>query len=197
MEGNRAGSGTLLVGSPSFSSQLLKGACSGESRGGPRSLPRQAFSRGRLSDFLAILRVRTVLPSSIDTAFYPNARNYTGRVILPEQPVYGPERVAKEIVEAVAGRQDHHRLEHGRRSKASSFLRRAVSGLSWGIADYYTKLTKHLRHRQALQGFELLAQGSVGLELGYRGLLHETHKASQAPCHRMPLESEMTSKKPS
>ncbi|GIJ51235.1 short-chain dehydrogenase [Virgisporangium aliadipatigenens] len=59
--------------------------------------------------------VCTVLPASIDTPFYPNAANVTGRTPRPIPPVYRPETVATTIVrvlrrprrEAYAGALGH------------------------------------------------------------------------------------------
>jgi hypothetical protein len=59
--------------------------------------------------------VCTVLPASIDTPFYRNAANRSGRQVRPMPPVYPPETVARTIVrvlrrprrEAYAGRLGH------------------------------------------------------------------------------------------
>jgi NAD(P)-dependent dehydrogenase (short-subunit alcohol dehydrogenase family) len=56
---------------------------------------------------LAGVEVCTVLPATIDTPFYQNAANYTGRRPMAMPPVYTPERVAKAIVRLV----DHPRRE--------------------------------------------------------------------------------------
>jgi short-subunit dehydrogenase len=53
------------------------------------------------------VHVCTVLPATIDTPFYQNAANYTGRRPMAMPPVYTPERVAK----AVVGLVDHPRRE--------------------------------------------------------------------------------------
>ncbi|MET1086432.1 MAG: SDR family oxidoreductase [Arthrobacter sp.] len=42
--------------------------------------------------------VCTVLPATIDTPFYQNAANYTGRRPMALPPVYTPDRVAKAVV---------------------------------------------------------------------------------------------------
>ena len=52
------------------------------------------------------IRVCTILPWSIDTPFYVNAGNYTGREIHPVPPVVDPRRVAIAIVDAVEGERD-------------------------------------------------------------------------------------------
>lgn len=44
------------------------------------------------------ISVCTVLPATIDTSFYDNAANFTGRTVQPMPPVYSPEAVAKTII---------------------------------------------------------------------------------------------------
>lgn len=44
------------------------------------------------------IRVCTVLPPAIDTPFFDNAANYTGRRVLAMPPVYSAQRVARTIV---------------------------------------------------------------------------------------------------
>jgi NAD(P)-dependent dehydrogenase (short-subunit alcohol dehydrogenase family) len=51
------------------------------------------------------IRVCSVLPASIDTPFYSNAGNYTGRVVQPTPPVFDARSVAAKIVECVEGRR--------------------------------------------------------------------------------------------
>jgi short-subunit dehydrogenase len=52
------------------------------------------------------IRVCTVLPFSINTAFYENAANYTGHEIRPVPPVYQPDNVAVAIAKAIeSGRE--------------------------------------------------------------------------------------------
>jgi short-subunit dehydrogenase len=53
------------------------------------------------------IRVCTVLPSSMDTPFYANAGNYTGREIRPVPPVFNPANVAIAIVKAVERNRDY------------------------------------------------------------------------------------------
>lgn len=48
------------------------------------------------------VHVCTVLPATIDTPFYQNGANYTGRRPMAMPPVYTPERVAKAVVKLVA-----------------------------------------------------------------------------------------------
>lgn len=46
------------------------------------------------------IRVRVILPSTIDTPIYQNAANVTGRHVHPLPPISSPERVARAIVAA-------------------------------------------------------------------------------------------------
>ena len=56
---------------------------------------------------VAGVEVCSVLPATIDTPFYQNAANYTGRRPMAMPPVYTAERVAKAVVRLV----DHPRRE--------------------------------------------------------------------------------------
>ncbi|MCQ6272669.1 SDR family oxidoreductase [Pseudarthrobacter sp. R1] len=48
------------------------------------------------------VNVCTVLPATIDTPFYQNAANFTGRRPMALPPVYTPQRVAKAVVKLAA-----------------------------------------------------------------------------------------------
>jgi short-subunit dehydrogenase len=48
------------------------------------------------------VNVCTVLPATIDTPFYQNAANFTGRRPMAMPPVYTPQRVAKAVVKLAA-----------------------------------------------------------------------------------------------
>ncbi|WP_163164740.1 SDR family oxidoreductase [Arthrobacter sp. Alg241-R88] len=48
------------------------------------------------------VHVCTVLPATIDTPFYQNAANFTGRRPMAMPPVYTPQRVAKAVVKLAA-----------------------------------------------------------------------------------------------
>jgi short-subunit dehydrogenase len=52
------------------------------------------------------IRVCTILPSSVDTPFYANAGNYTGREVRPVAPVFDPRTVAMKIANAIEGERD-------------------------------------------------------------------------------------------
>jgi short-subunit dehydrogenase len=51
------------------------------------------------------IRVRTVLPASIDTPIYQHAANYTGREVHALPPVAAPSRVARAIVRSTGRRR--------------------------------------------------------------------------------------------
>lgn len=51
------------------------------------------------------IRVRVVLPATIDTAIYQHAANYTGRKVHPLPPLVAPTRVAHVIVRSVNRRR--------------------------------------------------------------------------------------------
>jgi short-subunit dehydrogenase len=47
------------------------------------------------------VHVCTVLPATMDTPFFANAANYSGRKVIPMAPVYTPERAARKAVALV------------------------------------------------------------------------------------------------
>lgn len=51
------------------------------------------------------IRVRVVLPATIDTPIFQHAANYTGRNVHPLPPLVAPERVARAIVRSVRRRR--------------------------------------------------------------------------------------------
>lgn len=70
------------------------------SKAAVRSLGVSLRSELRL-DGLAGIKVCTVLPAAMDTPFFRNAANYTGRKVLAMPPVYSPQRAARAIVKLV------------------------------------------------------------------------------------------------
>jgi short-subunit dehydrogenase len=50
------------------------------------------------------VRIKVVLPATIDTRIYQRAANYTGRDVHPVPPVVAPGRVARAVVRAARGR---------------------------------------------------------------------------------------------
>ncbi|WP_409055676.1 SDR family NAD(P)-dependent oxidoreductase [Streptomyces sp. SYP-A7185] len=53
------------------------------------------------------IHVCTVLPATMDTPFFRDAANYSGRAVTPMAPVYTPERAAKTVVRlAVKARRE-------------------------------------------------------------------------------------------
>ncbi|HZU85811.1 MAG TPA: SDR family oxidoreductase, partial [Polyangiaceae bacterium] len=63
-------------------------------RGFTRSLRQELEHLGHTG-----IRVREVLPATIDTPLFEHAANYTGRALRAMPPIYPPERVARAIVE--------------------------------------------------------------------------------------------------
>lgn len=75
------------------------------------------------------ISVSTVLPASIDTPFYRNAANHTGRVVGPLPPVYQPSVVARVIVRS---------LEHPRREAFAGSIGHVLAA-QWGLAPGLTE----------------------------------------------------------
>ena len=89
------------------------------------------------------IRVRVVLPSTIDTPIYQHAANYTGRTVHPLPPAAAPSRVARAIVRAP-----------GRRRFASSVgqLQRGVIPVHRFVPGVYDTLTRFAKNRLELRG---------------------------------------------
>jgi short-subunit dehydrogenase len=66
------------------------------SKAAVRSLSASVRSELRLGGYTGV-RVCTVMPPAIDTPFFDNAANYTGRKARAMPPVYSPEKVARTI----------------------------------------------------------------------------------------------------
>lgn len=79
------------------------------------------------------VHVSTVLPSTIDTPFFRHAANYTGRKLLAMPPVYGPEKVARTILELAKDPRDE--VAVGAFSKATvREHRRHPASVEWAVA---------------------------------------------------------------
>lgn len=61
------------------------------------------------------IHVVTVMPPAVDTPFFDNAGNYTGRKVQPLPPLYTPERVASALVSAV--KRPRHEIPVGAAAK--------------------------------------------------------------------------------
>jgi len=72
--------------------------------------------------------VCTVLLASTDTPLFQQAANYTGQSIVPLQPVYLPERVARAIVRL--GRRPRREVTIGSAGRGALLARRLVPGLT-------------------------------------------------------------------
>lgn len=92
------------------------------------------------------IRVRVVLPASIDTPIYQRAANHTGRTPFPLPPVVSADRVARAIVRVTRGR----RLEVG--VGAAQFVARPLQVLAPRVYDRFIRALQHalgLRRRPA------------------------------------------------
>lgn len=106
------------------------------------------FARSLRQEMLAHrgIRVRVVLPASIDTPIYQRAANYTGRTPFPLPPVVSADRVARAIVRVTRGR----RLEVG--VGAAQFVTRPLQAIAPRVYDRFIRAlqrTLGLRRRPA------------------------------------------------
>ncbi|WP_205789252.1 SDR family NAD(P)-dependent oxidoreductase [Microbacterium sp. CPCC 204701] len=73
------------------------------------------------------IRIRIVLPSTIDTPIYQNAANVTGRRVHPLPPVSSPERVARAI--AAAPHRRRFATHVGQSQRAAILVQRFAPGI--------------------------------------------------------------------
>jgi len=90
------------------------------------------------------IRIRIVLPSTIDTPIYQNAANVTGRRVHPLPPISSPERVARAIVRA-PGRA-RFATHVGQSQRVAILLQRLTPGF-YDRAVGLLKRTVELRER--------------------------------------------------
>jgi NAD(P)-dependent dehydrogenase (short-subunit alcohol dehydrogenase family) len=96
------GSGTLInVASIVAETPLPYSSAYSISKAAVRALSVSLRSELAREGFTGV-HVCTVLPATIDTPFYQNGANYSGRRPMALPPVYTPERVAKAVVKLVA-----------------------------------------------------------------------------------------------
>ncbi|WP_374316521.1 SDR family NAD(P)-dependent oxidoreductase [Microbacterium sp.] len=98
------------------------------------------------------IRVRIILPATIDTPIYQHAANVTGRRVHPLPPASSPERVARAIVRAP------------RRRRFTTFVglsQRSVIPLHRAAPPLYDGLTSLLKRRVELRGHAPLSDGTV------------------------------------
>jgi short-subunit dehydrogenase len=88
------------------------------------------------------IRVRVILPSTVDTPIYQNAANYTGRDVHPLPPATSPRRVARAIVRAPGRRRFAVSVGHVQRG---SRLVRAASPAVYDFAKGLLMNTVELR----------------------------------------------------
>lgn len=78
------------------------------------------------------IRIRIVLPSTVDTPIYQNAANVTGRRVHPLPPISSPERVARAIIAAPYRRRFATHV--GQTQRAAIILQRFAPGFyDWAI----------------------------------------------------------------
>ncbi|MDU0367736.1 SDR family NAD(P)-dependent oxidoreductase [Microbacterium sp. NPDC089180] len=125
------------------------------------------FARSLRQEMLAHrgIRVKVVLPASIDTPIYQRAANYTGRTAFPLPPVVAADRVARAIVRVTRGRR--HEVGVG----AAQFVTRPLQFLAPRVYDRFIRALQHalgLRRRPATptSGAVLEAQHDPGAVSG-------------------------------
>ncbi|WP_295836863.1 SDR family NAD(P)-dependent oxidoreductase [uncultured Microbacterium sp.] len=106
------------------------------------------FARSLRQEMLAQrgIRIKIVLPASIDTPIYHRAANVTGRRPFPLPPVVSADRVARAIVRVTRG--PRHEVGVG----AAQFVTRPLQFLLPRVYDRFIRvlqLTLGLRHRPA------------------------------------------------
>ncbi|MDR6691673.1 short-subunit dehydrogenase [Microbacterium sp. 1154] len=125
------------------------------------------FTRSLRQEMLAHrgIRVKIVLPASIDTPIYQRAANYTGRTAFPLPPVVSADRVARAIVRVARG--PRHEVGVG----AAQFVTRPLQFLAPRVYDRFIRFLQHalgLRRRPAAPtaGAVLAAQHDAGAVSG-------------------------------
>jgi len=94
------------------------------------------------------IRVTSVMPATIDTPFYRNVANYSGRRMLPPPPVYPPEIVAAAIVRA--SRHPKREVFAGPAGGALVVLHRLLPGpVETGMAALMEATRRAGRHGEA------------------------------------------------
>lgn len=125
------------------------------------------FTRSLRQEMLAHrgIRIKIVLPASIDTPIYQRAANYTGRTAFPLPPVVAADRVARAIVRVARGRR--HEVGVG----AAQFVTRPLQFLAPRVYDRFIRALQHLlglrrRHTAPTPGAVLDAQHDPGAVSG-------------------------------
>jgi short-subunit dehydrogenase len=75
------------------------------------------------------IHVSTILPATIDTNFFQNSANYTGREVVAMPPVYPADKVAKAIVDAAKAPRDE--VTVGAAGKALVLVHEGPSRCRW------------------------------------------------------------------
>ncbi|WP_214466288.1 SDR family NAD(P)-dependent oxidoreductase [Microbacterium flavescens] len=98
------------------------------------------------------IRVKVILPSTIDTPIYQHAANVTGRAVHALPPAASPGRVARSIVRAPARRRFATSVGH---------LQRAVVPLHRTSPRAYDTVTRFSKKHLELRGEAPLSDGTV------------------------------------
>lgn len=106
------------------------------------------FTRSLRQEMLAHrgIRVKMVLPASIDTPIYQRAANVTGRTPFPLPPVVSADRVARAVVRVTRG--PRHEVGVG----AAQFVTRPLQFFAPRVYDRFIRVLQHalgLRRRPA------------------------------------------------
>jgi short-subunit dehydrogenase len=92
------------------------------------------------------IRVRLILPATVDTPIYQHAANYTGRRVHPLPPVIAPRRVARAIQRAArTGRRARPVISVGR-------TQRLTVNSRWMVPRVYDRASVVLMNAVALRG---------------------------------------------
>ncbi|BAJ75525.1 dehydrogenase with different specificities [Microbacterium testaceum StLB037] len=106
------------------------------------------FSRSLRQEMLAHrgIRIKMVLPASVDTPIYQRAANYTGRTAFPLPPVVAADRVARAIVRVTRGPRNEVGVG------AAQFVTRPLQFLAPRVYDLFIRVLQRvlgLRRRPA------------------------------------------------
>ncbi|RFA30499.1 hypothetical protein CAI21_05480 [Alkalilimnicola ehrlichii] len=121
----------------------------------------------------------TVLPATVDTPFFHHAANYSGRNIVPMEPVYSSEQVADAIVSLA--RTPRREVVVGGAGRMLLGIKRVLPGVAERIMARQVE-RKHLGRQRAMDSrgnlFEPMAEGTGSSGGWLRGA---THRSASRP----------------
>jgi short-subunit dehydrogenase len=97
------------------------------------------------------IHVCTVLPATMDTPFFRDAANYSGRAVTPMGPVYTPQRAAKAVLRLVA--EPRREAYVGPAGRALGFLSKLAPPLVERVLAYEMDRS-HLSRKQTAEPTE-------------------------------------------